>query len=512
LKRILLVASLLAAVCTAAALSPAPASAGLFGGKASASPTPSPTPAPLPTATPEPANIAIPRLEQKLKDNPNDRQAMTDLAGQFIGIGHPEAALPLTQRLLQLGTKTAQVYYLDGTAQEAQNNAGPAIADFEAASTLEPTNLSVLGALADIYVKTNRLQDAERVANRAVTFNKTEPQAFVVLGLVYAAEQKWDLARQQFEQAYTLDPKNVTPLMQEAQTWVAQNTIPNALTVIDRAIAADPKNVQVLLFRADLYAKQRDYAKSSSAFDDAAAAATTDAEKASVMVRKALMYGAANQRPQAEAVFNAAIQQYPKISSLHTAFGEYYVGQRDTRRAEQQFQLAIAADKNDVSALFDMAQLKQSQGRVSDAAAYLKKLTDVAPNPQSFALLGQAYVTLHDYKHAKEACAKSFQMNQTPDTLGCIAGSDYDLKNYKEAAQIFDVLNTQVKGYMDRNPQLLYMAGDSYSKTKQPTKAVDSYKRLLKLLKPGTKVYKQIQSQIADLSKNTGGNKKSKRG
>ena len=501
MKRILLAASFLAAVCGVAVLSPAPASAGLFGGKAAPSPTPSASPAPLPTATPEPPNIAIPRLESKLKANPNDRQAMTELAGQFLGIGHPEAALPLTQRLLQLGTKTAQVYFLDASAQQAANNVPAAISDLENASNLEPTNLSVLGSLADLYVKTNRLQDAERIANRAVTFNKTEPQAFVVLGMVYAAEQKWDDARKQFEQAYTLDPKNVSPLMQEAQTWVAQNTIPNALTTIDRAIAADPKNVQVLVFRADLYAKQRDFTKAASAFDDAVAASTGDAEKASVLVRKAMMYADANQKAQAQGVFDAAIKQFPSISSLHTAYGEFFVAQRDARRAEQQFQMAIAGDKNDVSALFDMAQLKQSEGRTSDAASYLKQLSDVAPSAQSFAMLGQAYVSLHDYKRAKDACAKSFQINASPDTLGCIAGSDYDLKNYKEAAQIFDVLYTQVRGYMDRNPQLLYMAGDSYTKTKQKTKAVDSYKRLLKLLKPGTKVYKQIQSQIADLSK-----------
>jgi len=504
LKRILLLATLVVAVWSAAALSPAPASAGLFGGKAAPSPTPSASPAPIPTATPEPPNIAIPRLEQKLKENPNDRQAMAELAGQFLGIQHPEAALPLTQRLLQLGTRTAQVYFLDGSSQEALNNVPAAISDFENASNLEPTNLSVLGALADLYIKTNRLQDAERIANRAVTFNKTEPQAFIVLGTVYAAEQKWDQARAQFEQAYTINPKDVTPLMQVAQTWVAQNTIPNALTTIDRAIAADPKNIQVLMFRAELYAKQRDYAKSSSAFDDAAAAASNDAEKAAVMVRKAQMYADAGQRSQAEGVFNAAIQQFPKIPSLHTSYAEYFLSQKDQRRGEQQLQMAIAADKNDIRALYDMAQLKQAQGRTSDAAAYLKKLSDVAPSAQTFALLGQAYVSMHNYKQAKEACAKSFQISQTPDTLGCIAGSDYDLKNYKEAAQIFDVLNTQVKGYMDRNPQLLYMAGDSYSKTKQNTKAVDSYKRLLKLLKPGTKVYKQIQNQIADLSKNTG--------
>jgi tetratricopeptide (TPR) repeat protein len=189
------------------------------------------------------------------------------------------------------------------------------------------------------------------------------------------------------------------------------------------------------------------------------------------------------------------------IGALHTAYGEYYLSQRDQRRAEQEFLAAIRADKNDVNALMDMVQLKQSQGRTVDAIGYLKQVTQVAPSAPSFALLGQAYVSLHDYKNAKDACMKSFQIERSPDTLGCIAGSDYSLKNYKEAAQIFDVLNSNIKQYMDRNPQLLYMAGVAYTQTNQKPKAVDSYKRLLKVMKPGTKEYKQIQSKVAQLSK-----------
>lgn len=501
MKRILLTASFVAAFCGALALSAAPAHAGLFGGGAKATATPSPTPLPMPTATPEPPNIAIPRLEQKLKDNPNDRQAMTELATEFLGIGHPEAAVTLTQRLLQLGTKTGQVYYLDGTAQQQLGNLNGALADFEAASNLEPTNLSVLSSLADLYVKANRMQDAERVALRGVTFNKDEPRAYVNLGVVYASEQKWDDARKQFEAAYALDPKDVTPLMQEAQTWVMQNTIPNALAVVDRAIAADPKNVQVLVFRADLYAKQNDAAKSASAYDDAVAAATTDAEKASVMVRKALMYSTLKKQQDAQATFDAAIKQYPQIGSLHTAYGEYFLTQNNQRRGEQELLTAIRTDKTDVNALMDMAQLKQRQGRLTDAIGYVKQITQVAPSAQAFAMLGQLYVATHDYTHAKDACSKSFQIERNPDTLGCIAGSDYQLKNYKEAAQIFDVLNANIKPFMDRNPQMLYMAGVAYKQTNQKPKAIDAYKRLLKIMKPGTKTYKQIQSQIADLSK-----------
>jgi tetratricopeptide (TPR) repeat protein len=510
LKRILLAASMIAALCGVVALSTAPASAGLFGGKAAASPSPSPTPLPLPTATPEPPNIAIPRLEQKLKDNPNDRQAMTDLATEFLGIGHPEAAVTLTQRLLALGTKTGQVYFLDGSAQQSLGNLQAALADFEAASNLEPTNLSVLSSLADLYVRANRNQDAERIALRAVTFNKDQPAAYVDLGIVYAAEQKWDDARKQFETAYALNPKDVTPLMQEAQTWVMQNTIPNALAVIDRAIAADPKNVQVLVFRADLYAKQNDAVRAASAYDDAIAAATTDAEKASVMVRKALMYSNLHKTADAQATFEAAIKAYPMIGTLHTAYGEYFLSQRDQRRAEQELLTALRVDKTDVNALMDMVQLKEAQGRSLDAIGYLKQVTDVAPSAQSFALLGQAYVSVHDYPKAKDACSKSFQIQRNPDTLGCIAGADYQLKNYKEASQIFDILNGQVKPYMDRNPQLLYMAGVAYTHTNQKPKAVDSYKRLLKIMKPGTKTYKQIQTQIAQLSKPSAAPKKGK--
>ncbi len=255
------------------------------------------------------------------------------------------------------------------------------------------------------------------------------------------------------------------------------------------------------MYRADLYAKQHNYAKSASAYDDAVAAATSDTQKASVLVRKALMYAGAQQQQNAQATFDGAIKQFPSIGSLHTAYGEYFLQQRNQRRGEQELLTALRVDRTDVTALMDLAQLKESQGRMLDAIGYLKQLTNVAPSAQTFALLGQAYVSTHDYTRAKDACSKSFQIDRTPDTLGCIAGSDYSMKNYKEAAQIFDALNNAIKPYMDRNPQLLYMAGDSYTHTNQKSKAIDAYKRLLKIMRPGTKEYKQIKSQIADLSK-----------
>ena len=58
--------------------------------------TASPSPAPSPTATPEPLDKAIPRLEARLKESPDDRQAQMELAGAYLQAGRADLALPLT--------------------------------------------------------------------------------------------------------------------------------------------------------------------------------------------------------------------------------------------------------------------------------------------------------------------------------------------------------------------------------------------------------------------------------
>src|SRR5579863_5657388 len=197
------------------------AQAGLFGGK-KATPTPSPVPSALPTASPEPPSVAIPRLMAKLKANPTDQLTMAQLAAEYLQVNRPDIAVQYTQHLLQLGDKTAQVFYYDALAQEQLGNAPGALNDLEEASNLDPTNLSVLASLADIYIRAQRPNDAERVARRAVTFNKTDPGALMTFGSVYAAEQHFDDARAQFEAAFALNPKDPAPIFQIATTYAQQ--------------------------------------------------------------------------------------------------------------------------------------------------------------------------------------------------------------------------------------------------------------------------------------------------
>lgn len=478
------------------------ADAGLFGGdKHAATPSPSPSPSALPTASPEPPSVAIPRLQAKLKANPNDQDAMAQLAGQFLGINRPDLAAQLTQHLLQMGDKTAQVYYLDGFAMQQLDRTDAAIADLEQAEDLDPSNDAVMQQLTALYIKVNRFTDAERIANRAIVLDKGDADSYSLLGDVYASEQKYDDARAQFNIAAEKDPKSAQPMVQIAQTYASQDNIPAALQFVERAIALDPKDLQTLIFKADLYARQHDDQRAVAAYDDAIVAAPTDEEKVQVVIRKAAYFASEKKDSQAESVFLQGIAQYPKVPAIYVAYGDYFGAQKNFDKAKAEYAQALTIQSNDPDALTRLAQISMQQQRYSDAVGYLKQLTAVQPDPTSYAELGQAYSYVHDYSNSKDACTKSFEIQRSPDTLACIAGADFELKNYKEASQIFDVLDNNAKGFLDQNPQLLFVAAKCYEQTQQRDKAVGAYKRLLTHVQPGTKQYSQIKSWIADLDK-----------
>lgn len=473
------------------------AQAGFLGGKKS-TPTPSPSPSALPTASPEPPSVAIPRLQAKLKANPTDQMTMAQLAAEYLQVNRPDITLQFTQHLLQLGDKSAQVYYYDGFAQELLGNMAAATYDLEQASNLDPTNMGVLAQLSEVYIKENRWSDAERIAKRAVTFNKNEPVAFMTLGSVYAAEGHYDDARAQFETAFALNQKDVAPIFQIATTYAQQDNIPMALQTIERALAIDPRNIQALVFKADLYARQHDDARTTAAYDDAVVAAATDDEKAAIMIRKASYFVGEKKNAQGEAILVQITTQFPKVPAGFVAYGNYFASQRQYDKAIGQWQTALALDPDSAGALLGMGEVSMAEGKANESITYLKHYTQVSPDAQGFALLGQAYSRVRDYSGARDACGKSFEIQRSPETLGCVAGADFELKNYREAAQIFDVLDKVAKGFLDANPPLLYIAAKSYAGSDQCTKAVAAYKRLLPMMKKGTKDYANVQKAAAD--------------
>jgi tetratricopeptide (TPR) repeat protein len=467
----------------------------------SASPSPSPSPISTPAPTAEPPNTAIPRLEAKLKATPDDRQSMAELASYYLQVNRPDLAVNLTSKLLSLGERRAQIYYIDGLSNQQLGRIQQATASLEQAANLEPTNSQVLLTLTDLYQKTNRSADAERVAKRATTFNPTDPRVFINYGLVLAQEKKADDARAQFEIAAKLDPKDATPIVLEARSYIDEKAISLAQSTFDRALTIDPKNQDALVGKAQLYSSQHDVKNSIATYEILLANATDDTMRSRIIVEEARVYAIEKMFPEAEGQLKRAVATYPTIAANHIAYGDYYADRRDFKNAEAEWLIALGPNRDNGEAIGRLADFYLQNGQAPKAIDLYKRYTDLSPNDaQGWSLLARAYAVNRQYDRSRDAYRHSFELQQTPQSFAGVGAADFELKNYKEAAAIFSGLDKQAPDFIKANPQLLFIMGKVYTANNQKDKALSAYNRLLAFVPKDSPTAKQVKDLIVALN------------
>jgi tetratricopeptide (TPR) repeat protein len=484
-----------AIVLIAGAFSSHPAGAA---GKPAPSPTPSASPAP--TATPETLDKAIPRLESAIKANPNDTTSATELATDYLSVNRPDLASALTAKLLAGGTKNAQVYFVDGESNALLGKTDPGIASMEQAANLEPTNIQVLQALTQMYMRVNRPSDAERVAKRALTFNTNSKEAAENYGYVLAAEKKYDEARAQFEAAAKIDPKDPHPVVLEAQTYEDANALPLAMQLLDRALTIDPKGIEALSGKAELASAQHDVKTSIAAYEAIIAQMTQDAQKASVTDLEGAVYAREKMDTQADAAFHKAIDAYGSLPPAHVAYGDYLMSKNDKVGAAREWTTAVGPNRDNPEALARLGQLAAQGGDYNKAVDNYKRLTEVVSNdPRTWLLLGQAHMAAKNWNGARDDFKASFNLSHSADALVGLAAADQQARNYNEAIQIYEALDKNAAPLVKANPGLIYNMATAYKSANQPQKAKAAYVRFLAFLKPGTQGYTEVKQQIASI-------------
>jgi tetratricopeptide (TPR) repeat protein len=480
---------LAAGVSRAVAAAPTPAPA------ASASPAPSPTP------TPEALDVQIPRLEALLKTNPNDKDSMVQLAADYMSINRPDEAVVLTQKLIAGGTKTSQVYFIDGAAQAGLGKNDAAIASMEQARNLAPDNLQILVPLTQLYMGATRMADAERVAKSGLTLNPTSEDAAENFGFVLAAEKKYDDARAQFENAAQLAPKDPHPVVLEARTFEDQNQLGQAMPLLDRALGIDPNNLEALAGKAELAGTQHDVKTAVATYTTILGLMKDDVSRAGVTDQIAALYARENQDTDADATFRKAIDDYGSLPPAHLAYGDYLAAKKDLAGANREWTIAVGPNRDNPDALARLGQLAAQGNDFNKAIDNFKRLTEVvSADPRPYLMLGEAYMQNKNYDKAHDAFKASYNLAHSLESLAGIAAADQETHNYTEALQIYGML-AQNADLVKQQPGVLFNLATTYKNAGQTQKAKDTYTQFLGFLKPGSQGYTQVKQIIADLDR-----------
>ena len=282
-----------------------------------------------------------------------------------------------------------ELYDLHADAVELQN-------------TYQPDNKTVAelrGMLADL-----RPPDRPQPAAGEVSQNAANG----LTGLGYAASAAGNA------QASLPDPKDKIEeqnLLHTAMMAAEDHRIAEARQALEEVLQRDPKSSTALRQIGELELNAANYSKAA---DYLKRARQLWPEDASVAFNQGKALKNTGDLAGAREALEASLKRGPVQLPARVLLGEVYLGLKDGKASEDQFEAALLLQPNSVQAQLGIAKAQIQQGNFSDALQQLQPLSKSQPNnAEVFDLLGQSYSGLGKTDAAARATnrAKLLQKN-----------------------------------------------------------------------------------------------------
>ena len=477
MRRLFIILCLVA--CVIAALAQTPPAEG-------AKPKGSPRPTPIPSASPTENPLdRIATLQQTVKDNPNDIQAREELGVLLVETGKPSDGRDQLENAIRLGATDAQAWYFIGVADRELSDIPDATAAFEKAELADPGNTAVLAALEDAYLSSNRLDDAQKIANRAIALHPDDAFGYLALGTVQLERNQLDQARASLNKALTITPKDARAHIVLGRSYLGdKGGNPDlAIAQFDIVLADDPKNIDALHAKAEALARKNDVAGSVAVLQQVVKiqpdSVTPEDDIAELYLSKHMV-------DQARQEFALAIKDHPKASEPYLLQGEFDQSEKRYQQAATEFESALALSPDDPRALFEYARLQlvflKNPSKAADA--YNKILAKDPTNPDALFLLAQAYELQGKWAPARDNYRKAFDVTHAYAPLFRLGVMFLNLRDYRSARDAFEALAVH-QDPKHPDAQVWLQLGNADRMLGDKQNAVAAYTRYLALVPKG---------------------------
>jgi putative PEP-CTERM system TPR-repeat lipoprotein len=258
-----------------------------------------------------------------------------------------------------------------------------------------------------------------------------------MVGSVYSAAGRQDLAREQFNEALRLEPGNVPALLNLARLELVAGSTEQAEARMKQVLAKDPKNLNATLGLAAIAGRRKDTGTAEKFLNQAV---KDHPQSVEARVALAQHYLNTNQPDKAKAAADAMMAANPRDASSANARGVVMVSARDLPAAISSFEQARALDPASVQIAGNLARAQMLNG---DAAGALSTLDSaLATNPRATQLLALAAVTSLQSGSQERATGYVERLRQVAPGSELTAQMEGDLamsqKRYADALAFYD--------------------------------------------------------------------------
>ncbi len=329
-------------------------------------------------------------LEQLVKDDPNNLEALEANARLLLLVNDPAGALQAATTLQTLQPKSPKGYFLAGAALQAQQRSDEARKAFETALQLDPASLDSLIALAQIDLAAGKQTEALARIDAQIAARPNEARLYNLRGELLMALKRPADAASSYAAAAKLQPGWSQPYRGEAAAFAVQNQPDRAIEVLKAGLAQTKNSADLAVDLGSLYTAQGKPAEAITVYEG-----VLERDPNSVVAANNLAMLLVTHRTDAASLERAEKLAAPLAKAQNPAFLDTYgwVLYKRGRYAEAipplEKAVAAAPQAQEVRYHLGMAQLKA--GRTAEAR---KSLEAAVQGEQSYAGKDEAKAAL----------------------------------------------------------------------------------------------------------------------
>jgi Tfp pilus assembly protein PilF len=192
-------------------------------------------------------NEAIEEYKLALKSDADSSIIHLNLASSFIKANDMPKAIAELESASRLDPEAVEPHAVLALLYTSQNKIDLATKEFEIAlknaASLNPKNADIYKSLGAIYLKQNKLKEAEGMFRLAVDLVPNDAESHFYLGSVYNELKNYSQAEKELSKAADLKPDYHEALNFLGYLWVDQNkNLEKAGNLIRKALAFEPDN------------------------------------------------------------------------------------------------------------------------------------------------------------------------------------------------------------------------------------------------------------------------------
>ena len=365
------------------------------------------------------SKAALSAFTQALKFSP-DNIAALEGAAQIEYQAGSRAAVPLLDRLLKVNPENQVAHAMLAVLEYRQGNCAAAAPHFEKAGELIDSQRDALHAYATCLVKEKKLDQAERVFQRAVALYPDDPQERRLLASLQLMLHHPKEALETLQPILETRDSNAETLSLASSAYEDVGDTPNAVSTLRQAILLDPRDVSLYLDFANISFAHESFQVGIDVINEGL---VLQPQAPQLYLARGVLYVQLAQYDQAEADFEKAQQLDPNESLSTAAAGLAAVQANDLDHALASVRSKLARKPNDPLLLYLQADVLAQKGAEPGSPEFqlamrsARKAVLLQPSlAAARGVLAKLYMDAGQYQLAARECRKALEIDPKDQT------------------------------------------------------------------------------------------------